>query len=459
MFDGLTINTKTGRALTIHGEPTMGVIIGLNGSGKSQLLRALQGSVPGAWTEYVAPERGGEMNLDTNFSHRLAVLSGSERKEANALNDFRSRSRSRYSAFLTARGAVEDPDHVNTVTPEAIRELAQLSIAGFSLEADGNSPGLRIIRIATGGVVGSVSELSSGEAELLSMSIDLASHCGIAHLADKDQPGIVLLDEPDAHVHPELLMSFARFLAALRERFGVRILTATHSAPFIGALSAVFDKVDLAVMNGSDVTFRVLSEEQAILAEVLGGHPLLGALGSRQLLLVEGIDDFDIFSQAARGANGPKVAVLPCQGDRIVRFRSALTSLTNGLSSASIPTLAILRDGDALPKPGVLRLACRETENLVLAEEVIGPHAGLREKLVEHSDLLEALDRTDINDPQADVKALVHALSARPGILSERWTMKLGRHLGRGRPSGRLAELMGEAVIDTLYQPGATDEP
>ena len=51
------------------------------------------------------------------------------------------------------------------------------------------------------------------------------------------QPGdILIIDEPESNLHPEWQLVFARFLAELQSRLGIRLLLSTHSPYFLMAI-------------------------------------------------------------------------------------------------------------------------------------------------------------------------------------------------------------------------------
>lgn len=47
-----------------------------------------------------------------------------------------------------------------------------------------------------------------------------------------DENGIVILDEPEIHLHPEWQLKFAEIIVLLQIEFGVHVLLNTHSPYF-----------------------------------------------------------------------------------------------------------------------------------------------------------------------------------------------------------------------------------
>ncbi len=51
-----------------------------------------------------------------------------------------------------------------------------------------------------------------------------------------DENGIVILDEPEIHLHPEWQLKFAEIIVLLQIEFGVHVLLNTHSPYFLNAI-------------------------------------------------------------------------------------------------------------------------------------------------------------------------------------------------------------------------------
>ena len=50
-----------------------------------------------------------------------------------------------------------------------------------------------------------------------------------------DENGIIILDEPEIHLHPEWQLKFAEIIVLLQKEFGLNILLNTHSPYFLNA--------------------------------------------------------------------------------------------------------------------------------------------------------------------------------------------------------------------------------
>lgn len=57
-----------------------------------------------------------------------------------------------------------------------------------------------------------------------------------------DENGIVILDEPEIHLHPEWQLKFAEIIVLLQIEFGVHVLLNTHSPYFLNAIEVYTNK-------------------------------------------------------------------------------------------------------------------------------------------------------------------------------------------------------------------------
>lgn len=60
-----------------------------------------------------------------------------------------------------------------------------------------------------------------------------------------EQNGIIILDEPEIHLHPEWQLIFAELIVLIQKEFGMHILLNTHSPYFLNAIEVYADKHDL----------------------------------------------------------------------------------------------------------------------------------------------------------------------------------------------------------------------
>lgn len=83
----------------------------------------------------------------------------------------------------------------------------------------------------------------------------------IQRLAEKhafDEKTLLILDEPESHLHPQWIVEYARILVLMQKELGVKMLIASHSPDMIDALQTFSESAGIA-----DRTNFYLAEESA----------------------------------------------------------------------------------------------------------------------------------------------------------------------------------------------------
>jgi hypothetical protein len=246
-------------------------------------------------------------------------------------------------------------------------------------------PGITLVRTDHGfGMASNAGEplqhnaVSSGEAKLLSLAIEV-----LVFTRSANRYELLLLDEPDVHLHPDLQLKFIRFVEdTVGQDFKVAI--ATHSTALVGGFSEDADLQIAPVRSRDQVDFTCFKRDpvcQSILP-IFGCHPLSSHFNETPVLLVEGDDDRRVFEQIVRSAGG-RVKYSPC----VVGTVSAMNTWEQWLSDylPSIydePKGYSLRDGDGadqetLDNAGCVsraKLSCYSMENLLLTDECLAAH-------------------------------------------------------------------------------------
>jgi len=129
------------------------------------------------------------------------------------------------------------------------------------------------------------STLSSGEKVLVSLVFWLFNTDNF-----KLFPRLVLLDEPDAHLHPSMSKQFLYVLNdVLRKEYNVKIIATTHSPSTIAL--APEESVFLLSRNGTDSVINKASKDSAI-SVLLSGVPALSlSYENRRQVFVESMYD------------------------------------------------------------------------------------------------------------------------------------------------------------------------
>ena len=71
----------------------------------------------------------------------------------------------------------------------------------------------------------------------------------IQRLAEKhafDEKTLLILDEPESHLHPQWIVEYARILVLMQKKLGVKMLIASHSPDMIDALQTFSESVGIA---------------------------------------------------------------------------------------------------------------------------------------------------------------------------------------------------------------------
>lgn len=447
------------------------VIFGKNGSGKSLLLRALRDQNNES-IHYVVPERTGTLEFQPGYLE--TQLSAPKRRnvsQKNYLNEYRQHVVTRVQAYFAARGNVRAGKLPGD--PADLERLIGQLIPDFDLALDGlTNPPYKLLRSADQKRVASIDELSSGEAQLLTIGLDVLTMAAIWEIDQREQR-LILIDEPDAHIHPDLQVRFADFLVQVAEKYDLQIIVATHSTTFMAALGQFGgDKASVLYLDRTNSNFNAqpFTTVTKELSAVLGGHALMGPLFGVPILLVEGDDDYRIWSQVPRH-HVVSFAVLPSNGDEIKRYQRSLEQMFAALREAGSPLsgFALIDADKGKPQPSTqhpqdhilfIQLACHETENLYLTDEVLATlgtdWATASQKIAQEATKFGNKAETLANAPAwdrktDDIKSVINELNTILDHKNVHWTIRTAQTIGRVRPSGQLADFLGGEVVNYLW--------
>jgi predicted ATPase len=459
------------------------VIFGKNGSGKSQLLRMIR-DTDRRGCHYTSPERAGEINNDMSIAQQqFDYNKRAERSKKNFSEQFRQETVSRIQALLVKMGGAPAGTLLSSAK-EDIRNFIRILLPDFDFRIKADSvPPFELWREKNGSheSVTSVNALSSGETEILVLALDLLTICCMWDLDPEQQQKILLIDEPDTHLHPDLQQNLAHFLIQLRDKYLVQIIVATHSTTLLSALGYYGqNKTSVLYLDSNNTEQRAVSFDDALkeVATCLGGHALMGPLFGTPILLVEGDDDYKIWSQAPRG-HKIRVAVIPCNGEEIFDYQTTLEKIFNSLrSTTTVSGYAILDHDKALPIPNpdrtqnyikYLRLECHESENLYISNEVLQTLPGnpnwdsavsrIKDQALGYGNISEKLLGCDAWDRKTiDLKGLVGAIAKILDPNGTDWTIRVGKCIGSKRPDGQLYDFLGSSVVDVIWGSQSVEE-
>jgi AAA ATPase-like protein len=375
------------RNVKANGLKRINILLGRNGSGKSRFLREIDQYASKSedyFIRYISPERAGVFKRDgsvmTNMESSTNWLSDVRRM--NQAQNFKAASANLLREVETAylRKMQDDPKIRFDQTKNFRRERLE-SINGLLANLTICQEGSNFVFRNNDSKEIQPDQLSSGESESVALAVE------IMYFFDnikKDKKNILLLDEPDVHLHPDLQSRLAYFLINLvdgldkKSKDDFLVILATHSTPFICALSqSDATAIGTKDFDLNEVSFVEISNQVKNIAPFFG-HPLSLALSHDIMLILEGEDDERVWQQAARTSQGriklfPVVANSVAQQTQLEKFTA---DLLNSLYDE--PRAYSLRDGDGIPEHlnpvgSVVRfrLQCYAIENLLLTDQAL----------------------------------------------------------------------------------------
>jgi energy-coupling factor transporter ATP-binding protein EcfA2 len=357
------------------------VLIGKNGAGKSTLLRALNaGDRPNV--RYVSPERGGTLKYDPNVDNNIFSNENwlKNTRQTNRFEQFREQSAAQFRSLETAilREIEKQADKRADLTYTFDAILDQINALLPAIKMVRNDKGGFSIQTKSGAPLREA-DISSGESELIALAIEVLVFSRQT-MANK----ILLLDEPDVHLHPDLQQRFTKFVEAVAVEHNTRVVIATHSTAIVGAFSKTADLQIVPVSERSQTEFPSFKRSEICegILPIFGAHPLSTAFNRSPIVLVEGDDDRRVFEQIVRSGGG-KFALAPC----VVGNVNELSEWENWLNQFlpvlyDSPMAFSVRDLDDAQQADIndlayvcrIRLNCYAIENLLLTDQALETH-------------------------------------------------------------------------------------
>lgn len=473
----ISLNGKNLRNLA-----SINVIIGKNGCGKSTILRHLdqyRQNMPGfSLVKYISPERGGNLQSDSGILDNLQnnIQWGSDVLRRNRVDNFRQISIAEFRLLenLVLRSIEsnhmvrQDLSFTFDTTLALINnlldniKLVRGSRSGFEIQGTSNTEKRNS------------ETLSSGESELVSLAIQILSFTYQAnHEENRTKKSLLLLDEPDVHLHPDLQDRLMKLLIEASKDKPITTIIATHSTAILGALNKANAHVYFMKKDQNELNFISIDQQLQNILPVFGAHPLSNIFNQSPILLVEGEDDERIWQQAVRSSQG-KIKLWPCEvgtKDKLDEYEDKVSALIDSVYDDA--KAFSLRDRDNDPyeindKNHITRarLNCYAAENLILSDDVLASLATNWEQM-KHS-VNGWLIKNPDHDKYSTMKAFAESFDRRNSKVKELrlifidlaksnkpWEVVVGQAIAKlsassSRTDGTLADFLGEKIVTAL---------
>ncbi len=133
--------------------------------------------------------------------------------------------------------------------------------------------------------LGDINSLSAGQKSIIHLIFE-------AYGQDDMKGGVVIIDEPEIHLHYQFQFEYLRILEELTAEQKTQYILVTHSEGFISSSTAAYIKrFSLNENRYSIVCAPVLTTDQKKLIEILDNTQAARALFANKVVLVEGQDD------------------------------------------------------------------------------------------------------------------------------------------------------------------------
>lgn len=472
------------------------VLLGKNGVGKSTLLKGLANDgrpdKNASYIEYITPERGGVLTFEAHVEQNMAQGPQwvNNTRLVNQHREFKQQTLVRYQNLetkilrLIEQAAIqrEQGNPVAFTFFEGYIAKINSLLENIEIRRNNAGKGFKVFKKEPQNEI-NTQTISSGESELIGLAIE----CLFFQINDVgDKPKILLLDEPDVHIHPDLQIKFMQFIYSLATEAGKEftVILATHSTAFLGALENTADiSICFASAGTTVLDFHPITEAYKKFLPMFGAHPLSNLFNQAPVLLVEGEDDERIWQQAVRTSQG-KIKVYPCVCGSIGEIIAYETEVAGVINSVYDNAKAYsLRDRDDVPNqdlpdhPPIIRhrLQCYSMENLLLTNEVLHT-LGKTWDEVKHLIDEWIAEKTDKQHPQLDamiafreggydrrntkIKALRVLLVGLMGS-NKPWEVIVGQVLANIRwnadtdytADGSIFTYMGKKLVESLLLP------
>lgn len=440
------------------------LIFGKNGSGKSTYLKTFNRVKNTNTTQskdfnfkysvfYILPERTGKFEITNTHPNNIkSQHDNMQFSEANYVANFNEYALLEFNNLFSKIGHKYNKDFKFDLTSDYILNEVSTFFPNYKIEFNTNTSKLDVF-IDGEGINSDL--LSSGESQLVSICILLLTQ--IANWKLNNEDGLILFDEPDLHLDPQMQERLALLISNLQKKYNVKFLIATHSIIFMTTLSLLHENVGNIHLDRSknQLFTKKLNDKMIDFELFLNGKFLMGTLNDIPLLLVEGSDESLIFQTATR-SHSFNAYVFPCNGEEIYRYQEFAEKLFSSCYDHNDIFGCALLDSDKKMKTNAqnfikfIKLPCNESENLYFTNEV------LESMIPDKNMLLEKLKKLNIDDKlsdkqNADFKSDIHNAAKELDPDNLTWQERVGKNIGKQRPTGELAHFLGNDLLNVIW--------
>jgi predicted ATP-dependent endonuclease of OLD family len=362
--------------------PKFTVLVGKNNSGKSWLLKSINqklqvGSEPYS-VYYVSPERFGALERNTNledasFSNTFAR---DQEKLKNQSGDFITEAISKFNGLIAQLN--RSPKKTKKIREIFLKNLNnKIPSIVFSYTNSTESTPFHF-KINDKYINPNSDKFSSGTNQIIAL---MTSVMYFLYSNKYAKDAVLLLDEPDVHIHSDLQSEFVSFLVDVTKNTKHKIVIATHSSSIISGFVNL-NNAYIGIRDNASfkIDFYKIDSYVRNLLPSLGSHSLSHTFNKSPILLVEGEDDELVWQHAVRNSGKDKLIkfhIINTESkNEMKKYEKLISNIASKLFDS--PTVYEIRDGDN--SSGVLndidfikrsKLNCNEIENLILSNEVL----------------------------------------------------------------------------------------
>lgn len=282
----------------------------------------------------------------------------------------------------------------------AVEELRKAFKAAFGVDIALDWAAMRRLALAIGDEFGEIPDTREGLDNLLKNASPLASQgdgyrsfAGVVLSTLTFPDRVLLLDEPEAFLHPAQARTLGRWIATAANKRSGQIIVASHSADFLLGIVSTNQDATVVRLNrtAKGSTYHVVPPATAaglISSPLLSSQPVMDALFHRGVVVCEGDADRAIYQTIAHSSNflgqdvGEDVLFIHSNG------KDAAATPIELLRRAGAPVCAAL-DIDVLNTPTVFGNVFRALTGADPGEHLVQ----LRERVARSVEALSEVDR------------------------------------------------------------------